>query len=541
MHSTSSRSRRWRERFTAAIAATGVVSLLAGMIVMGTATSVQANGQSGDRGKDEVTICHRGSDANAKWTPISVDKTSIDSPSGHAKTDPYDIIPPFDDFLGLNWDAEGLLIYQQDCSAEVDAPEEPPVVAATCELPGSFSLPADTVALDWSINPAYEGPGDYTVSVTAIPPFEFKKPKSGTLSWQIFVPSQLTGPACDGADPTPQLIEVPPKPTADAPTCTAAGQFTVPADTDELDWSELGREATEAGYTVTVGVVPQDGFTFGDDKPSQEFEIEVLKQLDADDPACDSGDSTYPRTWQTTAGQVDCETRTFITVTTSWSQQSKEATAVVDGTQESSRAATASELADAGCSQPGGGNPPVVVPPVEPPTKPTRPAALVSIDEQVEVDCDADEVVTTTTTTTTDWVFNENAWAWVKDTPAAVVVTETTPADDGECPDVVLPVEGEEPAPVVPDEGGDKPVTQPDKNDGEVEGVDADRPKPRPQPVVAGQPEALPTAVDAGLAPVVATSTSSPLGQGLLAGGLVMLLLAGALQTGRRERGTHEI
>lgn len=125
--------------------------------------------------------------------------------------------------------------------------------------------------------------------------------------------------------------------------------------------------------------------------------------------------------------------------------------------------------------------------------------------------------------------------------PAGPPCEESPVVTPGESEEpVVAPVEEEKPTPAKPTNPG-KPAPSVDAEEDQVGGVDADRPKPRPQPVVAGQPEALPTAVDAGLAPVAAASTSSPLGQGLLAGGLVMLVLAGALQTGRRERGTHEI
>lgn len=72
----------------------------------------------------------------------------------------------------------------------------------------------------------------------------------------------------------------------------------------------------------------------------------------------------------------------------------------------------------------------------------------------------------------------------------------------------------------------------------EVQGEEGE--KPRVAPVVAGRPEAVPTVVDAGFGPVAAASQESLLGQGLVGGGLVLLLLAGSMQMGRRERGAHE-
>ncbi len=511
---------------------------MSGLFVVGTATSAQAKDGSGPGHEGKVTICHRGSDSNEKWTSVSVDTTSIESPSGHAVTDPYDIIPPFEGFAGLNWDAQGQAIYAQDCSTVVAVPEKPPVTPATCESPGAFSLPADTVALDWGISPAYDGPGSYTVTVAAVEPFEFKKPKVGTISWTIVVPNQLSGPGCEGGgDPVPQEIGIPAEPQVDEPTCTADGRFTLPADTAQLDWSEVSRVATADGWTVTVRVEPQEGFAFADAKPYEEFAIEVLKQLDADDPTC-AGGSAYPRTWETTSTKVTCATQTITTVTTSWSRESEEAAELVTGEQESSRVATAAELASAGCAQSATGSPPVVTPDPAP-VKPGKPAVVVSSTTEDDVDCDLETVVTTMVTTTTDWVYDAATNSWVPGTPAVVETVDSreTAADD--CPDAA-PVEGEQPAPGKPAEPSKpaQPVVEPD----EVEGVDA--PKPRVEPVVAARPAAVPaavpTAVDAGLGPVAETPQGSPLGQGLVGGGLVMLLLAGSMRMGRRERGAHE-
>jgi hypothetical protein len=88
----------------------------------------------------------------------------------------------------------------------------------------------------------------------------------------------------------------------------------------------------------------------------------------------------------------------------------------------------------------------------------------------------------------------------------------------------------------------------------EVKPAETEKPKPTKAPEpdvvapdvvapdeVAGTTEALPTAVAAGLGGPTSThaSTSGLLGQGLVGAGLLMLLLAGALQVGR-ERGAHQ-
>ncbi len=72
-------------------------------------------------------------------------------------------------------------------------------------------------------------------------------------------------------------------------------------------------------------------------------------------------------------------------------------------------------------------------------------------------------------------------------------------------------------------------------------------PKPAPQPPVEqpdevlGTEAAVPTEVDAGLAgPAPSTGGSSPMGQAMTGAGLLLLVLAGAMRAGRRERGVHE-
>lgn len=77
----------------------------------------------------------------------------------------------------------------------------------------------------------------------------------------------------------------------------------------------------------------------------------------------------------------------------------------------------------------------------------------------------------------------------------------------------------------------------------EVLGEESEKPTPKPddEPTVKGT-EAVPSAVDAGfvgpVSPVAAPE--SVLGQGLVVGGLMLLLLAGWLQRGRLSRGAHQ-
>ena len=76
--------------------------------------------------------------------------------------------------------------------------------------------------------------------------------------------------------------------------------------------------------------------------------------------------------------------------------------------------------------------------------------------------------------------------------------------------------------------------------------VQTEQAEPKPpaeQPAeVLGTEAAVPTEVDAGLVGPTDTTggSSSPIGQALMAAGLMLLVLAGTMQAGRRERGVHE-
>jgi serine protease len=72
----------------------------------------------------------------------------------------------------------------------------------------------------------------------------------------------------------------------------------------------------------------------------------------------------------------------------------------------------------------------------------------------------------------------------------------------------------------------------------EVAGTETEKPTPE----VLGVQQEVPTAVNAGLGDIAPTTSSSGmLGQGLLGGGMVMLLLAAWLKFGRVERGAHQV
>jgi hypothetical protein len=226
-----------------------------------------------------------------------------------------------------------------------------------------------------------------------------------------------------------------------------------------------------------------------------------------------SCDNPGPTTSTNSVSVVDCLTESVTTTTTvtttvyTWSGTEWVGSSS-DATDTTTRAAATSELAQAGCEVPG---------------RP-KPEAVVAVTSQVNENCAVEEIETVTTTTTTDWVFDEDANEWVEDDPEVTIEVDSRRARPAECPDEVAGVETERPKPKTP---GVKPVS----------GTGG---APAVKGASKSRPEALPTAVDAGLGgPVASTSSSSLLGQGLVGAGLLMLLLAGSMRTGRRERGAH--
>ncbi|HEU4512289.1 MAG TPA: hypothetical protein VFR87_04225 [Nocardioidaceae bacterium] len=183
---------------------------------------------------------------------------------------------------------------------------------------------------------------------------------------------------------------------------------------------------------------------------------------------------------------------------------------------------------------------------------PPKPAVVVDTVVGSDLDCEDEIVTTTTTTTTVDWVYDSASNTWVKGQPQVSTQQQVRDATAAECPAEVLPSESVD---VCPNLAGVQEAVPADYSmvNGKcvkdtVEGFETEKPKPRPEPVLGDRPdavpvavpEALPTAVDAGFGPTGAVPQGSLLGQGLVGGGLLMLLMAGSMQMGRRERGAHE-
>ncbi len=80
----------------------------------------------------EVTICHSAGQSG-NYTLNTVDDDSIVGDDGHGAHE-NDIIPPFGDFNGLNWDAEGQAIWNNDCEVPDNSNDDHSGEA--CEIEG---------------------------------------------------------------------------------------------------------------------------------------------------------------------------------------------------------------------------------------------------------------------------------------------------------------------------------------------------------------------------------------------------------------------
>jgi hypothetical protein len=167
----------------------------------------------------------------------------------------------------------------------VEIPALPAATDATCTTPGSFELPAGDSQFSWSIDPAYDGPGTYTVTVTTL---SGQFTGGGTThSYPPFaVEEQLTGGDCPGGlDPTEDTLVSPAYPTANDATCTRDGVLTVPAQPDGVLMTQTG--SAPGGVTFTFAPAEDHAFPEGTDT---EVTVTVPAKLTGD--ACLLGDGT---------------------------------------------------------------------------------------------------------------------------------------------------------------------------------------------------------------------------------------------------------
>ncbi|HEX5585675.1 MAG TPA: DUF5979 domain-containing protein [Acidimicrobiia bacterium] len=131
-------------------------------LALGAGTLAAVGGTAGAGvDEDHVTICHRTNSNKNPYVEISPDKSGVlDGHAGHTgpvwndtlKADHTkwgDIIPPFDDFPGQNWDAAGQAIYfPSEGKAACDPPGPPPE-----QQFGSLAVVKETLGLPLTVTP----------------------------------------------------------------------------------------------------------------------------------------------------------------------------------------------------------------------------------------------------------------------------------------------------------------------------------------------------------------------------------------------------
>ena len=142
----------------------GVLALLGAMLTLSSVLDFNSGTSNAAAQADKVTICHRTDAVKNPYVKITVDSSAADAQppaqGDHALEhqgpiasstavaqllkDQHiewgDIIPPHDNFGGLNWTAEGQAIFRNDCKA----PEQPPKTPEAKETPKVTPKAAET-------------------------------------------------------------------------------------------------------------------------------------------------------------------------------------------------------------------------------------------------------------------------------------------------------------------------------------------------------------------------------------------------------------
>lgn len=138
--------------------------------------------------EDNVTICHRTNSVKNPYVRITVDQSAVDGEgnndhSNHtgpvatseavaqALKDAHvkwgDIIPPFDENPGLNWDAVGMAVFENGCLGGEEIEEVVPAavtfVAPTCDKQGSYTIPT-TENVVYKVDDSVVAAGTYTAA-----------------------------------------------------------------------------------------------------------------------------------------------------------------------------------------------------------------------------------------------------------------------------------------------------------------------------------------------------------------------------------------
>jgi len=134
--------------------------------------------------QDKVTLCHRTDDVKKPYVKITVKKSGVDGQGQNDHTlhtgpiatseaiaqaikDNHeewgDIVPPFDDFLGLNWTEEGMALCNGTEQSEEVFPAAVTFTDATCDKSGFYTVPT-TEHVTYTVNGSEVAAGDYDVA-----------------------------------------------------------------------------------------------------------------------------------------------------------------------------------------------------------------------------------------------------------------------------------------------------------------------------------------------------------------------------------------
>ena len=176
---------------------------------------------------EKVTICHATSSNTNPYTVNSVDESSIDEQNnrylnGHGNHE-RDIIPPFREFPGRNWDEAGRAIWTNGCKVpivlEEVTPLAPRLVPPTCDAPGAVELPT-VIGVEYGTTVNTDG--SVTTTATAVDGYVLAG--GSTTTWTHTADQLAQLPAVH-----PECVVVNPPDPPEGPTTPPEGPTTPPA------------------------------------------------------------------------------------------------------------------------------------------------------------------------------------------------------------------------------------------------------------------------------------------------------------------------
>lgn len=128
---------------------------------------------------DQVEICHA---AGGGYSSNEVSSSSIVNGQGHAGHT-GDVVPPFEGFAGLNWDAAGQALYAAGCDPAAVGPNPDPNANSKVTLCHANNGTNDFSLITVSINAVVKGTGHGGHGDDIIPPFTYDGGSYAGQNW----------------------------------------------------------------------------------------------------------------------------------------------------------------------------------------------------------------------------------------------------------------------------------------------------------------------------------------------------------------------